>query len=131
MLGGPGQTAQVFPYETLLQATNDFDMIQKVGDGRFGPVFSGEMPDGTEVAVRRLPLNSRQGKREFAKGVKNMAEAQHRNVVRLIGCSYATSKLLVYELLPNGNLAQALFGTSSLSNFTFSVLLHLLTVSLC
>jgi serine/threonine protein kinase len=77
-------------------------------DGGFA---QGEMPDGTEMAVRRLPLNSRQGKREFVKGVKNMSEAQHRNVVRLIGCSYTNSRLLVYEYLPNGNLAQILFGT--------------------
>lgn len=69
------------------------------------------MPDGTEVAVRRLPLNSRQGKREFAMGVKNMMEAHHRNVVRLIGCCYTTARLLIYEHLPNGNLAQILFGT--------------------
>jgi len=75
----------------------------------------GEMPDGTEVAVRRLPLNSRQGKREFVKGVKNMMEAHHRNVVRLIGCCYNTSRLLVYEHLHNGNLTEILFGTSPLS----------------
>ncbi|KAG0605146.1 hypothetical protein M758_9G035100 [Ceratodon purpureus] len=105
-----GQTAvKVLPHETISQATNDFDLRQKIGDGRFGPVFQGEMPDGTEVAVRRLPLNSRQGKREFVKGVKNMTEAQHRNVVRLIGCSYTQSRLLVYEYLSNGNLAQILF----------------------
>ena len=77
-------------------------------DGGFA---QGEFPDGTEVAVRRLPLNSRQGKKEFVKGVKNMSEAHHRNVVRLIACSYTTSRLLVYEYLPNGNLAQTLFGT--------------------
>jgi serine/threonine protein kinase len=85
-----------------------------VGDGRFGPVFQGELPDGTEVAVRRLPLNSRQGKREFVKGVKNMTEANHRNVVRLIGCCYTTSRLLVYENLPNGNLSQLLFDRSKM-----------------
>lgn len=97
----------------------------------------GELPDGTEVAVRRLPLNSRQGKREFAKGVKNMMEAHHRNVVRLVGCCYTTSRLLVYEYLSSGNLAQILFGahmvreTMSLSGIsstqTFS---HSLAVSM-
>ncbi|XP_024387872.1 cold-responsive protein kinase 1 [Physcomitrium patens] len=109
VLGGPNQTAKLIPYETIAQATNDFDLRQKVGDGRFGPVFQTELPDGSDVAVRRLPLNSRHGKRDFAKGVKNMAEAQHRNVVRLIGCCYTNARLLVYENLPNGNLAQHLF----------------------
>jgi serine/threonine protein kinase len=72
----------------------------------------GELPDGTEVAVRRLSLNSRQGKREFAKGVKNIIELQHRNVVKLIGCCYSNSRLLVYEYIGNGSVASALFGTS-------------------
>jgi len=72
----------------------------------------GELPDGTEVAVRRLSLNSRQGKREFAKGVKNIMELQHRNVVQLIGCCYSNSRLLVYEYIGNGSVASALFGTS-------------------
>lgn len=114
VLGASNHAAKVIPFETIAQATNDFDLRQKVGDGRFGPVFQGELPDGTGVAVRRLPLNSRQGKREFVKGVKNMMEANHRNVVRLIGCCYTTSRLLVYENLPNGNLSQLLFDRSKM-----------------
>lgn len=39
VLGGSDQQAKVIPYETIAQATNDFDLRQKVGDGRFGPVF--------------------------------------------------------------------------------------------
>jgi len=39
VLTGPDTTAKVIPYETLAQATNDFDLRQKVGDGRFGSVF--------------------------------------------------------------------------------------------
>lgn len=35
-----GQTAaKVFPYETIAQATNDFDLRRNLGNGRFGPVF--------------------------------------------------------------------------------------------
>lgn len=68
------------------------------------------MPDGTEVAVRRLSLNSRQGKREFVKGVKSIMDLNHRNVVRLVGCCYANTRLLAYEFVENGTLAQALFG---------------------
>lgn len=39
VLGGPDTTAKVIPYETLAQATHDFDLKQKVGDGRFGSVY--------------------------------------------------------------------------------------------
>jgi serine/threonine protein kinase len=96
-------------YETLAEATNQFDPDRRIGLGRFGPIYMGELPDGTEVAVRRLSLNSRQGKREFAKGVKNIIELQHRNVVKLIGCCYSNSRLLVYEYIGNGSVASALF----------------------
>lgn len=39
VLGGSNHAAKVIPHETIAQATNDFDLRQKVGDGRFGPVF--------------------------------------------------------------------------------------------
>jgi hypothetical protein len=70
------------------------------------------MPDGTEVAVRRLSLNSRQGKREFVKGVKSIMDLNHRNVVRLVGCCYTNTRLLAYEFVENGTLAQSLFGNN-------------------
>ncbi|CAK9858756.1 unnamed protein product [Sphagnum jensenii] len=108
VLGGKTE-ARIMSYETLAEATNQFDPDRRIGLGRFGPIYMGELPDGTEVAVRRLSLNSRQGKREFAKGVKNIIELQHRNVVKLIGCCYSNSRLLVYEYIGNGSVASALF----------------------
>lgn len=48
--------AKPWTYKELRRATKSFD--QPLGDGRFGPLFKGVLPDGTVVAVRilRKPL---------------------------------------------------------------------------
>ncbi|CAL5350197.1 unnamed protein product [Camellia sinensis] len=43
----------VFSY-TELEATNNFDPLQELGDGGFGTMYHGKLRDGREVAVKRL-----------------------------------------------------------------------------
>lgn len=97
--------------------------IEKGHQSDSAGLVQGEMPDGTEVAVRRLSLNSRQGKREFVKGVKSIMDLNHRNVVRLVGCCYTNTRLLAYEFVENGTLAQSLFG-NILLNSTSTLISH-------
>ncbi|CAN7014004.1 unnamed protein product [Brassica rapa subsp. trilocularis] len=46
-------------------ATNRFSSSNKLGEGGFGEVHKGKLPNGTEVAVKRLSKTSGQGIREF------------------------------------------------------------------
>ena len=39
VLAGGRAEARVVPYEQIAEATNNFDLREKIGDGRFGPVF--------------------------------------------------------------------------------------------
>ncbi|EFJ17353.1 hypothetical protein SELMODRAFT_114641, partial [Selaginella moellendorffii] len=49
---------------------------------------------------------------QFLNEVKAISSVQHRNLVKLLGCSMeGTERLLVYELLKNNSLENALFGT--------------------
>uniref|UniRef100_A0A0E0KVP5 non-specific serine/threonine protein kinase n=1 Tax=Oryza punctata TaxID=4537 RepID=A0A0E0KVP5_ORYPU len=48
---------------TVYSATNNFS--NKLGGGGFGPVYKGVLPDGQEIAVKRLSNSSGQGLEEF------------------------------------------------------------------
>ncbi|XP_008672363.1 uncharacterized protein [Zea mays] len=84
-----------------------------LGEGGFGPVYKGHLPDGQEIAVKRLAANSGQGLTEFKNEVLLIAKLQHSNLVRLLGCCIEEEEmLLVYEYMPNKSLDFFLFEKS-------------------
>ncbi|KAJ0039873.1 hypothetical protein Pint_26810 [Pistacia integerrima] len=106
-----------FDFSTIRAATNDFSNDTKLGQGGFGVVYKGRLPDGQDIAVKRLSKESGQGELEFKNEVLLVAKLQHRNLVRLLGfCLEGNERLLIYELVPN----------SSLDNFIFDPIKRLL-----
>ncbi|KAI8000155.1 G-type lectin S-receptor-like serine/threonine-protein kinase [Camellia lanceoleosa] len=101
----------LFKFEKLAIATDEFNWTNKLGQGGFGPVYRGKLPDGQEIAVKRLSRSSEQGLEEFMNEVVMISKLQHRNLVRLLGCCVeAKEKMLVYEYMPNKSLDALLFG---------------------
>ncbi|XP_028788543.1 cysteine-rich receptor-like protein kinase 25 [Neltuma alba] len=99
-----------FDLETVRLATNNFSHENKLGEGGFGEVFKGSLPNGQDIAVKRLSLSSRQGAEEFKNEVVLVANLQHRNLVRLLGfCLDGEEKILIYEFIPNKSLDHFLF----------------------
>ncbi|WJX30581.1 hypothetical protein P8452_19103 [Trifolium repens] len=100
----------IIPLTWIRQSTNNFSELSKLGEGGFGPVYKGNLVDGTEVAIKRLSITSGQGSQEFQNEVIFIAKLQHRNLVRLLGCCIEDNeKLLVYEYMPNSSLDFHLF----------------------
>ncbi|GLU09088.1 hypothetical protein SLE2022_259640 [Rubroshorea leprosula] len=95
----------LFELAIISKATNDFSSHNKLGEGGFGPVYKGTLPDGKEIAVKRLSRNSGQGLVEFKNEVALIAKLQHRNLVKLQGCCiHGEEKMLIYEYMPNKSL---------------------------
>ncbi|XP_052201077.1 G-type lectin S-receptor-like serine/threonine-protein kinase At1g11330 isoform X1 [Diospyros lotus] len=100
----------LFKFEELTIATNNFHETNKLGQGGFGPVYKGKLPDGQEIAVKRLSRSSQQGLQEFMNEVMVISKLQHRNLVRLLGCCVEREeKMLIYEYMPNKSLDAYLF----------------------
>ncbi|XP_031386216.1 LEAF RUST 10 DISEASE-RESISTANCE LOCUS RECEPTOR-LIKE PROTEIN KINASE-like 1.5 [Punica granatum] len=110
----------VFTYEELELSTGHFDQSRKIGDGGFGSVYLGRLPDGRAVAVKHLhrqrPTAAAAAARAFsAKSFCNeiliLSSIDHPNLVKLHGyCSDPRGLLLVYDYVPNGTLADHLHG---------------------
>ncbi|GLT56122.1 hypothetical protein SLA2020_291930 [Shorea laevis] len=95
----------LFELGVISNATNDFSYHNKLGEGGFGPVYMGILPDGKEIAVKRLSRSSGQGSVEFKNEVALIAKLQHRNLVKLLGCCIQREeKMLIYEYMPNKSL---------------------------
>ncbi|XWS16846.1 hypothetical protein CRYUN_Cryun33cG0015600 [Craigia yunnanensis] len=100
-----------FTLRQIKASTNNFDAINKIGEGGFGPVYKGILADGTAIAVKQLSSRSKQGNREFVTEIGMISALQHPHLVKLYGCCIEGNQLLlIYEYLENNSLARALFG---------------------
>ncbi|KAL9460493.1 hypothetical protein AB3S75_003654 [Citrus x aurantiifolia] len=103
---------EIFYFQTISAATNNFSAVNKLGEGGFGPVYKGQLLNGQEVAIKRLSRRSGQGIVEFKNEAKLIAKLQHTNLVRLLGCSlHGEERLLVYEFMPNKSLDFFIFNS--------------------
>ncbi|XP_075648559.1 G-type lectin S-receptor-like serine/threonine-protein kinase RKS1 [Castanea sativa] len=100
----------LFDLRTIIAATDNFSIANKLGQGGFGPVYKGLLQNGMEIAVKRLSKCSGQGIEQFKIEVALIAKLQHRNLVRILGCCiYKEEKMLIYEYLPNKSLDSFIF----------------------
>ncbi|KAF3619433.1 Receptor-like serine/threonine-protein kinase SD1-8 [Capsicum annuum] len=117
----------LFDFATILDATNNFSLSNKLGEGGFGPVYKGMLKDGHEIAVKRLSRYSAQGTDEFKNEVIFIAKLQHWNLVKLLGCCIQVEeKMLVYEYMPNNSLDWFLFDTNRRSLLDWPKFFHII-----
>ncbi|BBN70378.1 S-domain-2 5 [Prunus dulcis] len=89
-----------FTYGDLSRATKNFS--NKIGQGGFGSVYLGVLPDGIQLAVKKLE-GVGQGKKEFRAEVTIIGKIRHVHLVKLRGfCAEGPHRLLVYEYMGKG-----------------------------
>ncbi|KAL3629485.1 L-type lectin-domain containing receptor kinase S.4 [Castilleja foliolosa] len=100
-----------FSYKELKTATRGFRDRELIGFGGFGRVYRGTLPDSnTQVAVKRISHESKQGLREFLTEIEIIGRLRHRNLVLLQGwCRRRGDLLLVYDFMPNGSLDKYIY----------------------
>ncbi|CAA3019533.1 receptor kinase At4g00960 [Olea europaea subsp. europaea] len=121
-LGTDNDKCLQYDFGTIRAAMDNFSDANKLGQGGFGIVYrvtirkivsidtEGELPNGQEIAVKRLSRDSGQGDLEFKNEVLLGARLQHRNLVSLLGFSLEKSeRILVYEFMQNGSLDHFIF----------------------
>uniref|UniRef100_A0A5B6YNQ8 Receptor-like serine/threonine-protein kinase n=2 Tax=Davidia involucrata TaxID=16924 RepID=A0A5B6YNQ8_DAVIN len=100
----------LFKYRELRIATKNFS--EKLGEGGFGSVFKGTLPNSTTIAVKALK-NLKEGEKQekqFRAEVGTIGTIQHINLVRLRGfCVEGTKRFLVLDYMSNGSLESLLF----------------------
>lgn len=112
--GGLGNSRNWFSYEELVKATNGFSTENLLGEGGFGSVYKGCLPDGREIAVKELKIGGGQGEREFKAEVEIISRIHHRHLVSLVGyCIQDNRRLLVYDYVPNNTLYFHLHGKTN------------------
>ncbi|KAM1766289.1 hypothetical protein TB1_005221 [Malus domestica] len=104
--GHAKKSAQLFTYEELAAATDNFNPDSLLGEGGFGKVYKGYLDSIKQiVAVKKLDRKGLQGSREFCSEVIMLSLVQHANLVNLIGhCAEGDQRILVYEFMVNGSL---------------------------
>ncbi|XP_047330368.1 probable serine/threonine-protein kinase PBL12 [Impatiens glandulifera] len=118
-----GSNLHVFTLAELEKITQDFSPQNYLGEGGFGPVHKGFLPEHHHfimikhglkpqqpVAVKLLDLEGTQGHKEWLAEIIFLGQLKHPHLVKLIGyCWEDEQRLLVYEYMPGGNLEDQLF----------------------
>lgn len=108
----PAGSKTCFTYEELMDITNGFSYDTLIGEGGFGSVYKGMLPDGKAVAIKQLKAGGGQGEKEFRAEVDVISRVHHRHLVSLVGyCLAEHRRMLVFEFLPNKTLEHHLHGT--------------------
>ncbi|KAL1101177.1 hypothetical protein V6Z11_D05G281400 [Gossypium hirsutum] len=100
-----------FTYGELKKATRGFH--EEIGRGGSGVVYKGVLPDQRIAAIKRLNIEAHQGEDEFLAEVSTIGRLNHMNLIEMWGyCAEGKHRLLVYEYMENGSLANNLMSNS-------------------
>ena len=97
---------KVFTIEELKSISKNFSEGNRLlGDAKTGGTYTGILPDGSKVAIKRLKRSNYQRKKEFYSEVGRVARLHHPSLVAVKGCCYNHGdRYIIYEFIVNGPL---------------------------
>ncbi|KDP21526.1 hypothetical protein JCGZ_21997 [Jatropha curcas] len=107
-----------YNFDEIRKATKNFSRVYIIGRGGYGNVYKGELPDGSQVALKRFKNLSAAGDASFIHELEVIASVRHVNLVALRGYCTATTpfeghqRIIVCDLMTNGSLHDHLFGSA-------------------
>ncbi|XP_043722002.1 PR5-like receptor kinase [Telopea speciosissima] len=105
------QAPKRYSYSDIKKMTNSFK--EKLGQGGYGGVFKGKLPDGRLVAVKVLNASKGNGA-EFINEVASISSTSHVHIVTFLGFCFNDSKrALIYEFMSNGSLEKFIYNKKS------------------
>lgn len=118
-----------FTFAELAAATSYFAHDTKIGEGGSSRVYKGRLPDGREVAIKRMCMTQQHTEEEFRNELAILYPLRHKHIVRLFGWRVQKEerrllsfrkkeeeRLLVYEHMNNGTLYDHLHRQTSSSS---------------
>ncbi|XP_026394787.1 wall-associated receptor kinase-like 1 [Papaver somniferum] len=117
---GGVETSKIFTAEELKLATNNYNESLILGQGGYGTVYKGTLPDNHTVAIKKSKIVDQSQIEQFINEVFMLTQINHRNVVKLLGCCLETEvHLLVYEYVSNRTLSQHIHHNSGLPSISW------------
>ncbi|PHT42587.1 hypothetical protein CQW23_16612 [Capsicum baccatum] len=102
-----------FTYAELKIATSNFR--EEIGHGSGGVVYKGKLSDNRIAAIKCLKIEASQGETEFLAEVSTIGKLNHMNLIAIWGyCAEGKHRLLVYEYMEHGSLADNLHASNIL-----------------
>ncbi|KAK6163127.1 hypothetical protein DH2020_002968 [Rehmannia glutinosa] len=119
---------RTFVLDELKEATSNFSSLNLIGEGSYGQVYKGWLPDGTVVAIRSLKVKRRHSIHTYTHQLELITKLRHCHLVSAIGhcfeCYHGDSTVsrifLVFEFGASGTLRSFISDGQSGQKFTWT-----------